>query len=196
MVRSRETPSCPHLPRRLTEYISRTTTLAGPEKRANGNANIHPRRQPTRIGATAGDIIGSMFEHQSIKSKDFPLFHPRCVFTDDTVLTVAIDEAIITGTPYVDAVRQIGSRYPRTVTGKRSPGGCAPRMPAPATVGATARPCAFPDNRGCSEGVPCRRQKTGRWSVRGCVPALVRGNDHNKDHRLAFFLALVGALRL
>lgn len=196
MVRSRETPSCPHLPRRLTEYISRTTTLAGPEKRANGNANIHPRRQPTRIGATAGDIIGSMFEHQSIKSKDFPLFHPRCVFTDDTVLTVAIDEAIITGTPYVDAVRQIGSRYPRTVTGKRSPGGCAPRMPAPATVGATARPCAFPDNRGCSESVPCRRHNTGRWCVRGCVPALVRGNAHNKDHRLAFFLALVGALRL
>ena len=38
-----------------------------------------------------------MFEHQSIKSKDFPLFHPRCVFTDDTVLTVAIAEAIITG---------------------------------------------------------------------------------------------------
>ena len=196
MVRSRETPSCPHLPRRLTEYISRTTTLAGPEKRANGNANIHPRRQPTRIGATAGDIIGSMFEHQSIKSKDFPLFHPRCVFTDDTVLTVAIDEAIITGTPYVDAVRQIGSRYPRTVAGKRSPGGCAPRMPAPATVGATARPCAFPDNLGCSESVPCRRQKTGSWSVRGCVPALVRGNDDNKDHRLAFFLALAGALGL
>ena len=97
MVRSRETPSCPHLPRRLTEYISRTTTLAGPEKRANGNANIHPRRQPTRIEAIAGDIIGSMFENQSIKSKDFPLFHPRCVFTDDTVLTVAIAEAIITG---------------------------------------------------------------------------------------------------
>ena len=37
---------------------------------------------------------------------------------------------------------------------------------------------------------------TGRWSVRGCVPALERGNDDNKDRNPAFFLALVGALRL
>ena len=42
------------------------------------------------IGAIAGDIIGSAYEFSPIKTKDFPLFHPRCEFTDDTVLTVAI----------------------------------------------------------------------------------------------------------
>ena len=70
------------------------------------------------IGAIAGDIIGSVYEQHPIKNKDFPLFHPRCVFTDDTVLTVAIAEAILTGTPHVDAVRQVGNRSPRAGYGK------------------------------------------------------------------------------
>ena len=46
------------------------------------------------IGAIAGDIIGSVYEHHPIKTKDFPLFHPQCHFTDDTVLTIAIAKAI------------------------------------------------------------------------------------------------------
>jgi ADP-ribosylglycohydrolase len=64
------------------------------------------------IGAIAGDIIGSVYEHRQIKTKDFALFHPRCGFTDDTVLTVAIANAILSGEPYVDSVRRIGRRYP------------------------------------------------------------------------------------
>lgn len=66
------------------------------------------------IGAIAGDIIGSVYEFDQIKTKDFPLFHPRCKFTDDTVLTVAIAEAIISGRPYVESVRRIGRRYPNS----------------------------------------------------------------------------------
>ena len=42
------------------------------------------------LGAIAGDIIGSIYEALPIKTTDFPLFHPRCRFTDDTVLTVAL----------------------------------------------------------------------------------------------------------
>ncbi len=64
------------------------------------------------IGAIAGDIIGSVYEYNPIKTKDFPLFHPRSHFTDDTVLTVAIAEAILTGRPYLESVREIGRRYP------------------------------------------------------------------------------------
>lgn len=64
------------------------------------------------IGAIAGDIIGSVYEHRPIKTKDFPLFDDRCTFTDDTVLTVAVAEAILSGGPYVDSVRRIGRRYP------------------------------------------------------------------------------------
>jgi ADP-ribosylglycohydrolase len=49
------------------------------------------------IGAIAGDIIGSVYEHRPIKTKDFPLVDPRCRFTDDTVLTLAIADAILSG---------------------------------------------------------------------------------------------------
>jgi ADP-ribosylglycohydrolase len=48
------------------------------------------------LGAIAGDIIGSRFERSPIKTKDFPLFTAQNHFTDDTVLTVAVAEAILT----------------------------------------------------------------------------------------------------
>ena len=65
------------------------------------------------IGAIAGDLIGSVYEQHPIKTTDFPLFQPRSRFTDDSVLTVAIADAILTGQPYRDAVRDWGRRYPR-----------------------------------------------------------------------------------
>jgi ADP-ribosylglycohydrolase len=64
------------------------------------------------IGAIAGDIIGSVYEHDPIKTKDFPLFQRRSRFTDDTVLTVAIADAIVSGLPYAETVRDFGRRYP------------------------------------------------------------------------------------
>lgn len=71
------------------------------------------------IGAIAGDIIGSVYEWNWIKYKDFPLFDPRCGFTDDTVLTVAVAEAILTDTPYVDCIRRFARRYPLAGYGGR-----------------------------------------------------------------------------
>jgi len=64
------------------------------------------------IGAIAGDIIGSVYERRPIKTMDFPLFHPDCHFTDDTVLTIAIADAILTGRSYLRSVLEIGRRYP------------------------------------------------------------------------------------
>jgi ADP-ribosylglycohydrolase len=64
------------------------------------------------IGAIAGDIIGSVYEFDPIKTKDFPLFSPFCSFTDDTVLTVAVADAILNDRSYLEAVRDIGRRYP------------------------------------------------------------------------------------
>jgi len=66
------------------------------------------------IGAIAGDIIGSVYEGRPIKTKTFPLFSPRAVFTDDTVLTVAVAvaDAILSGTPYIESIRRIGRQYP------------------------------------------------------------------------------------
>lgn len=64
------------------------------------------------IGAIAGDIIGSVYEQYPIKTKDFPLFHPKCCFTDDTVLTIAIAKAILDDRNYLKAVWEIGRKYP------------------------------------------------------------------------------------
>jgi ADP-ribosylglycohydrolase len=70
------------------------------------------------IGAIAGDIIGSIYEHRPIKIKDFPLFHPQCRFTDDTVLTVAVADAILKGRSYKQSMRDIGRRYPMAGYGR------------------------------------------------------------------------------
>lgn len=64
------------------------------------------------IGAIAGDIIGSVYEWNNIKTKQFDLFSPDCCFTDDTVLTVALAESILTGTDYASLMRAYYRRYP------------------------------------------------------------------------------------
>lgn len=47
------------------------------------------------IGALAGDISGSRFEWDNIKSKDFDLFTEDCSPTDDSIMTLAVAEAIL-----------------------------------------------------------------------------------------------------
>jgi len=47
------------------------------------------------FGAIVGDIIGSTFEWHNVKSEDFDLFCRNSKFTDDTVMTVAIADAIL-----------------------------------------------------------------------------------------------------
>jgi ADP-ribosylglycohydrolase len=68
--------------------------------------------QITMIGAIAGDIIGSVYEFNNIKTKDFPLFSPLSRFTDDSVLTVAVAKAIISGISYYDSIKSFGRAYP------------------------------------------------------------------------------------
>ena len=47
-------------------------------------------------GAIIGDIVGSRFEFdQGDKSREFEFFTPECDFTDDTVMTVAVAEALL-----------------------------------------------------------------------------------------------------
>lgn len=46
-------------------------------------------------GAIIGDIVGSVYEHNNIKTKDFTLFTNESHFTDDSVLTCAIANALI-----------------------------------------------------------------------------------------------------
>jgi ADP-ribosylglycohydrolase len=66
------------------------------------------------IGAIAGDIIGSVheFRHPATKTKAFTLFEPGCFFTDDSVMTIAVAQAILEGRSYVDTMRTLGHDYP------------------------------------------------------------------------------------
>ncbi len=47
------------------------------------------------VGAILGDIVGSIYEFDNLKSKEFPLFQRECTFTDDTVMTIAVAKALI-----------------------------------------------------------------------------------------------------
>lgn len=64
------------------------------------------------IGAIAGDIAGSVYEATPIKTTDFPLFGPGCRFTDDSVLSIAVAEAILESSSYEASIRYFGRRYP------------------------------------------------------------------------------------
>ena len=47
------------------------------------------------LGAVLGDIAGSRFEWDNIKTKEFELFTNKCSITDDSVMTFAIAQAIL-----------------------------------------------------------------------------------------------------
>ena len=65
------------------------------------------------LGAIAGDIIGSVYEANPIKTIDFPLFDKLSRFTDDTVLTAATAQALMDGLDYATVYRNFGRAYPQ-----------------------------------------------------------------------------------
>jgi len=64
------------------------------------------------LGAIAGDVIGSVHEFKATKSADFELFTNDCVFTDDTVMTVAVADSILHGREFVQSFKAFGQKYP------------------------------------------------------------------------------------
>lgn len=74
------------------------------------------------LGAIIGDIVGSVYEWHNIKTKDFPLFREDCFFTDDTVMTIAVAEAVMAGgerDDFIDAMKKYGRMYPDAGYGGR-----------------------------------------------------------------------------
>lgn len=71
------------------------------------------------LGAIIGDIVGSRFEMENHKSKDFELFNCECEFTDDTAMTIAICKAFISSKEdfsnlsekVVSCMQEIGRKY-------------------------------------------------------------------------------------
>lgn len=64
------------------------------------------------LGAIVGDIVGSIYEFENIKSTKFTLFGKSCFFTDDTVLTVALAESLLTSKSYDVLLKEYYYRYP------------------------------------------------------------------------------------
>ncbi|MEM9012789.1 MAG: ADP-ribosylglycohydrolase family protein [Pseudomonadota bacterium] len=65
------------------------------------------------IGAIAGDVIGSPFEQKNVKRRDFPLFQKASTFTDDTVMTLALADALLHGREIAATLRRFYAWYPR-----------------------------------------------------------------------------------
>lgn len=65
------------------------------------------------LGAMIGDIVGSIYEWHNIKTTEFEFLPERCFFTDDTVLTAATAQALMTDGDYAAAYQDFGRRYPR-----------------------------------------------------------------------------------
>jgi ADP-ribosylglycohydrolase len=70
------------------------------------------RPQTILLGAIAGDMIGSPYERRPHKSVEFPLFSPNSTFTDDSVLTVAVADALLSEEDYASALRRWSRQYP------------------------------------------------------------------------------------
>ena len=71
------------------------------------------------LGAIIGDIVGSRFEKKpKVGNKGFTLITERSRFTDDTVLTVAVADAILNGLSYESAIRQYYKNYPNAGYGR------------------------------------------------------------------------------
>ena len=64
------------------------------------------------LGAIIGDIAGSKYEFNNTFDYDFEMFGDGCDFTDDTICTVAIADAILNGRSYQESLLDWCRRYP------------------------------------------------------------------------------------
>lgn len=72
------------------------------------------------LGAIVGDTIGSCYEFHNVKTTEFDLFTRWTAFTDDTVMTLAVAEALMDADQgaqpisyaLVESMRRLGRRYP------------------------------------------------------------------------------------
>src|SRR5512138_2529416 len=64
------------------------------------------------LGAISGDVIGSVYEFHRQKAYAFPLFTPQSEVTDDSVLTLAIADAILYNRSYQECLRDYARAWP------------------------------------------------------------------------------------
>jgi len=73
-------------------------------------------------GAIIGDICGSIYEYKNFKAdnpSDIPIPGQGCFFTDDSVLTCAVIDALLSRRNYKKAVYHWANKYPKRGYGQR-----------------------------------------------------------------------------
>ena len=79
------------------------------------------------LGAVIGDMVGSIYEWDNIKKKDFPFFSSECFPTDDSIMTIAVAKAILENNGQfeglknktIEWIQKIGRQYPNCGYGGR-----------------------------------------------------------------------------
>ena len=68
-------------------------------------------------GAIIGDVVGSIYEFNNILDYNFPLLTEDSTYTDDTICTVAIADALINRKPYSQTLKEWCRKYPNPMGG-------------------------------------------------------------------------------
>lgn len=82
-------------------------------------------RKASILGAIIGDIVGSRFEWNNHKNKQFEMFTDECFFTDDSVMTIAVAKALMTckynysnlAEKAISCMQALGRKYPHDLGG-------------------------------------------------------------------------------
>lgn len=69
------------------------------------------------LGSIIGDMVGSRFEFNNHRSTQFELLTDQCSYTDDTVMTVAVADALLNHKPMGTTMQEYGRRYPNPMGG-------------------------------------------------------------------------------
>ena len=148
------------------------------------------------FGAIVGDIVGSVYEWDNIKTKEFPLFRDDCFFTDDSVMTIAVAEAMMNGGEadhFIDAMKKYGRMYPHAGYGARFGGWLFSEDREPYNSwgnGSAMRvsPCAWTMDIGFCE-------RTGMWPTNGRDKARLSAEvTHNHQEGIKGALAVTDAI--
>ena len=61
------------------------------------------------LGAIIGDIVGSRFEWNNIKTKEFEFFTQECTVTDDSIMSLAVAKALLDSEKELDKLSKIAA---------------------------------------------------------------------------------------
>lgn len=68
-------------------------------------------------GAIIGDIAGSRFEFNPTDDYDFEMFTDECDYTDDTICTIAVADALLRGKDFGESIHDWCRRFPHPMGG-------------------------------------------------------------------------------